>query len=75
MRKSTIPFHLVQEHVVYNGARVSKVVRLGYWGDDEEYLRLEICKVKDGRVSRGVTMNEEDVRQLRSILQTIDFGK
>ncbi len=77
MAKSKVPFQMEQEYIIRSadGARISKIVQLGYWGDDKSDLRLKICKVKDGRISNGVTLNDEDVRQLRMVLLNIDFGK
>lgn len=52
---------------------VDKRVTLGKWGSE---LRLDIRRWQDGmNLGKGITLNEDEVRELRRILDEIDFGR
>ena len=52
----------------------TKEVTLGYWGDKKE-LKLDIRKWSGRTIGRGISLTEDEVRDLRCILSTTDFGK
>lgn len=51
---------------------VEKLVTMGYWSGE---LRLDIRKWKDGKLGKGISLDEEEVRRLRAALDKIEFGK
>lgn len=53
---------------------VTKEVTLGRWGDSEE-IKLDIRKWDGHTVGRGISLTEDEVRDLRCILDTVDFGR
>lgn len=70
-------YHLVGNLGVLGGTMYSgttKEVTLGRWGDSQE-IKLDIRKWNGHTVGRGISLAEEEVRDLRCILDTIDFGK
>lgn len=53
---------------------VTKEVTLGRWGDSKE-IKLDIRKWDGHTVGRGISLTEDEVRGLRCILDTVDFGR
>ena len=53
---------------------VTKEVTLGRWGDSKE-IKLDIRKWDGRTVGRGISLTEDEVRDLRCILDTVDFGR
>ena len=85
MKKTTKPttgnkmaeYHLSGNLGVLGGnsrSDTTKEVTLGYWGDKKE-LKLDIRKWSGRTVGRGISLTEDEVRDLRCILSTTDFGK
>lgn len=66
-------YHLVGNLGVLGGTMHSgttKEVTLGRWGDSQE-IKLDIRKWNGHTVGRGISLTEEEVRDLRCILDTI----
>lgn len=51
---------------------VTKEVTVGRWSGE---LRLDIRKWKDGCLGKGISLTEEEVHELRKILDETVFGR
>lgn len=72
-----VEYHLVGNLGVLGKAMHSgttKEVTLGRWGKSKK-VRLDIRKWDGQTIGRGISLTEDEVRDLRCILDTIDFGK
>ena len=54
-----------------NNHHVNKLVSLGYWGTE---LRLDIRKWQNGELGKGISLTEDEARNLRIVLEKTDFG-
>ena len=54
------------------GIEPTKEVTIGKWNGE---IRLDIRKWKDGCLGKGISLTEDEVRELRKILEAIPFGK
>ncbi len=52
--------------------KVHKEVSLGTWGAD---TRLDIRKWENGKPGKGISLTADEVKELRKILDSIDFGR
>ena len=76
-KRPVAEYHLVGNLGVLGGkskASTTKEVTLGRWGNGK-VLKLDIRKWDGQTVGRGISLTEEEVRDLRCILDTIDFGR
>ena len=73
MKKAEKKYKLVQTFTppLSNNHHVNKLVSLGYWDTE---LRLDIRKWSNGDLGKGISLTEDEVRNLRIVLEQTDFG-
>ena len=76
VKSPAFEYHLVGDLGVLGDetAKRTKEVTLGCWGNSKE-LKLDI-RYWEGRMpGKGISLTEDEVRDLRAILDTVPFGK